>query len=78
MCLCSIVLKQHANENEFNLLWISFALFKPRDIIQTGRPSGKNVLRNKLERMSLWMDDYKSIPILDEQPEETVLLMMSQ
>ena len=73
----SIVLKQHTNENEFNLLWVSFALFKPCDIIQIGS-SGRNVLWKKLERMSLWMDDYKSIPILDKQPEETVLLMMSQ
>ena len=32
----SIVLKQHTNENEVNLLWVSFALFKPCDIIQIG------------------------------------------
>lgn len=78
MCLCSIVLKHHTNEAEFNRLWVSFVLFKPCDITQTVRPFDKNVLRKKLERMSLQMDEYKSVPTLDEQLEETALLMMSQ
>lgn len=70
MCLRSIVLKHHTNEVEFNLLLISSALLKPYNIMQIGRPFDKNVVWKKLERMSLWMDEYKSVPILDQQLEK--------
>lgn len=70
MCLRSIVLKHHTNEVEFNLLLISSALLKPYNIMQIGRPFDKNVVWKKLQRMSLWMDEYKSVPILDQQLEK--------
>lgn len=59
---CSVVLIYYTNEAESNLLWITFALFKQYDVIQISVFWQEHAMKN-MERMSLWMDEYRSVPI---------------